>query len=225
MIFQICEQIQNKLTEANIRLEYSSLLNATGQFTFRQEGDDYSIIVPREIHISNIKATWSIAHEYGHYIIRIDDAINEYRLSVLEKEELAWQKGKMLLDELALPIVEEKDTYDGFAEICLDSYKQDKYFSPSPSKGCQNLIFFKWQFVLSFFVSGCRSFSIILNGLIIAYILLGVVGISDEIKVLLPVAINFTIVSKVLQAAFEKFSYVQEPSLPLGVAYKVTWEK
>lgn len=198
MIFEVCERVKEKLKEENIRLEYSSLLNQTSQFVFRQESEDIAIIIPRKINMSEIEAIWTLAHEYGHYLVRNDKVVNEYYMSRLDVERLCWEKGKLFLKELDFPITEARNTYDGFAESCLDTYKAD--IENYKHKNARNE---KARLFINMFAVLSNGFATITNGIIIAYILLTTINMEGKIGAFLGLAISVNIVALVLRYALK----------------------
>ena len=173
MSFEVDKRIVKKFEGENLRLEYSSLLNQTNQFIFRQESDDYSIIVPRKPRYSENECIWSLVHEFGHYLVRTDKEIDEFSMEQQEIEKLSWQRGKALLIELDLPASEGVDTYEAFAERCIDSYKiavnssQDKV-RLSKEKGNGNAIFA----FLGCFAEISKGISSLFIGAVLGYALL-----------------------------------------------------
>lgn len=122
-LYEINDRIREHLENAGIRIEYSSILDESNQFIFRQKDDDRAIIVPRKTVYSKIEANWVLAHEYGHYLIQQEMESKAYSLNRLQKERLAWEKGKVFLTELHLPLTEGSNTYETFAERKLATYK------------------------------------------------------------------------------------------------------
>ncbi len=204
MNFEIDEKIKNKLINENIRLEYTSLLNITNQFIFRQENNDYVIIVPRKSSFSHIECIWSLAHEYGHYLIRINKEIDEFSMEQLEIEKLSWQKGKIFLKELDLPTNEKMDTYDAFAERCLDTYKlainnskdKIKIIKESGNKKTSHHLLVNFNEI-------CKGTSTLVIGIIIGYALLMAFGKEMVLYPIFIVAITMNFITKMLQHLLE----------------------